>query len=119
MEPIEFIKSCFAITCVLIAFAIFIKVSFALVDWLVERIKEDTLKPRIKRELMNAEQMFDKLGYTRVECGDPMYRKKDDPWTWIDFSGSGVAVSVENGLGHKYLSSELIEAISQQMKELG
>ena len=48
-----------------------------------------------------------------------MYRKKDDPWTWIDFSGNGVSVSVENGLGHKYLSSELIEAISQQMKELG
>lgn len=68
---------------------------------------------------MNAEQMFDKLGYTRIECGDPMYRKKDNPWTWIDFRGNGVSVSVENGLGHKYLGSELIEAISQQMKELG
>lgn len=50
MEPIEFIKSCFAIACVLIAFAIFIKVSFALVDWLVERIKEDTLKLRINKD---------------------------------------------------------------------
>ena len=68
---------------------------------------------------MNAEQRFNQLGYKRIECGDPMYRKKDDPWTWIDFSGRGVAVSVENSLGHKYLSSELIKAIDQQMKELG
>lgn len=57
MEPIEFIKSCFAIACVLIAFAIFIKVSFALVDWLVERIKEDTLKLRIKREPMDLTEL--------------------------------------------------------------
>lgn len=83
-------------------------------EWL-EELKEY----RNKERKVNTEQMFNKLGYTRIECGDPMYRKKDDPWTWIDFSGSGVSVSVENGLGHKYLSSELIEAISQQMKELG
>ena len=30
-------------------FVIFIKVSFALVDWLVERIREATLKLKIKR----------------------------------------------------------------------
>ena len=37
MGPVEFIKSCFAIACVMLFFVIFIKVSFALVDWLVER----------------------------------------------------------------------------------
>lgn len=52
MGPVEFIKSCFAIVCVLIFFVIFIKVSFALVDWLVERIREATLKFKIKRLLM-------------------------------------------------------------------
>lgn len=30
---------------------------------------------------MMAHELFEKLGYTRIECGDPMYRKKDDPWT--------------------------------------
>lgn len=38
MGPVEFIKSCFIIACVMLFFVIFIKVSFALVDWLVERI---------------------------------------------------------------------------------
>ena len=52
MEPIEFIKSCFAIACVMIAFVIYIKVSFALVDWLVERIREATQKYKIKRLLI-------------------------------------------------------------------
>jgi hypothetical protein len=36
----------------MLSFAIFIKVSFALVDWLVERIREATLKFKIKRLLM-------------------------------------------------------------------
>jgi hypothetical protein len=36
----------------MISFAIFVKVSFALVDWLVERIREATLKFKIKRLLM-------------------------------------------------------------------
>lgn len=85
-----------------------------LAEWL-EELKEY----RNKEHKMNTEQMFNKLGYTRIECGDPMYRKKDDPWTWIDFSTKGVSISIQNGLGYKYLSSELIEAISQQMKELG
>ena len=49
MGPVEFIKSCFAIAFVMISFAIFVKVSFALVDWLVERIREATLKLKIKR----------------------------------------------------------------------
>ena len=52
MEPVEFIKSCFAIAFVMISFAIYVKVSFALVDWLVERIREATLKYKIKRSLM-------------------------------------------------------------------
>lgn len=52
MGPVEFIKSCFIIACVMLFFVIFIKVSFALVDWLVERIGEATLKYKIKRLLM-------------------------------------------------------------------
>lgn len=42
MGPVEFIKSCFIIACVMLSFVIFTKVSFALVDWLVERIREAT-----------------------------------------------------------------------------
>lgn len=52
MGPVEFIKSCFIIVCVMLFFVIFIKVSFALVDWLVERIREATLKYKIKRLLI-------------------------------------------------------------------
>lgn len=52
MGPVEFIKSCFAIAFIMISFVIYVKVSFALVDWLVERIREATLKYKIKRLLM-------------------------------------------------------------------
>lgn len=52
MGPVEFIKSCFVIAFVMISFVIFVKVSFALVDWLVERIREATLKFKIKRLLV-------------------------------------------------------------------
>lgn len=52
MGPVEFIKSLFAIAFVMISFVIYVKVSFALVDWLVERIREATLKYKIKRLLM-------------------------------------------------------------------
>lgn len=52
MGPVEFIKSCFVIALVIISFVIFVKVSFALVDWLVERIREATLKYKAKRLLM-------------------------------------------------------------------
>ena len=52
MGPVEFIKSCFIIAFVMISFVIYVKVSFALVDWLVERIRESTLKYKIKRLLM-------------------------------------------------------------------
>lgn len=52
MGPVEFIKSCFIIACVMLSFVIYIKVSFALVDRLVERIRKATLKLKIKRLLM-------------------------------------------------------------------
>lgn len=58
MGPVEFIKSCFVIAFVMISFVIYVKVSFALVDWLVERIREATLKYKIKRSLM---------GYLKLE----------------------------------------------------
>lgn len=57
MGPVEFIKSCFAIACVLIFFVIYIKVSFAFVDWLVERIRKAILKHKIKRLLMKCAEL--------------------------------------------------------------
>lgn len=48
MGPVEFIKSCFIIACVMISFVIYIKVSFALVDWVVEQIRKAILKRKIK-----------------------------------------------------------------------
>lgn len=39
MGPVEFIKSYFAMVCVALFGAICIKVLFAFVDWLVERIR--------------------------------------------------------------------------------
>ena len=52
MGPGEFIKTCFAIACVMTFGVISIKVSFAFVDWLVERIRKAILKHKIKRLLM-------------------------------------------------------------------
>lgn len=43
----------------------------------------------------------------------------EDPCTWVNFCTTGVGISTQHGLGYEYLSNELIEAISQQMKELG
>lgn len=57
MGPVEFIKSCFIIACVMIFFAIYIKVSFALVDRLVERIRKAILKHKIKRLLMKCAEL--------------------------------------------------------------
>lgn len=69
---------------------------------------------------MDAEQMFKELGYKKCdECIRPVYIKKDDPYTWVNFCTTGVGISTQLGLGYEYLSNELIEAISQQMKELG
>ena len=39
MGPTDFLKACFAIACVLMFGVICIKVSFAFIDWLVERIR--------------------------------------------------------------------------------
>ena len=51
MEPGEFIKTCFAIACVMTFGVIYIKVSFAFVDWVVEQIGKAILKRKIKRLL--------------------------------------------------------------------
>lgn len=64
--------------------------------------------------------MLEKLGYKRLEdCVNPSYCKKGDPWTWVKFCNNGVEVSTQNGLGYKYLSCEIIDAIYEKMKELG
>lgn len=52
MTPLEFIKTCFAIACVMTFGVIYIKVSFAFVDWIVAKIRKAILKRRIKRLLM-------------------------------------------------------------------
>lgn len=52
MAPGEFIKTCFAIACVMTFSVISIKVSFAFVDWIVAKIRKAILKRRIKRVLM-------------------------------------------------------------------
>lgn len=57
MGPVEFIKSCFTIAFVMISFVIYVKVSFALVDLLVERIGKAILKHKIKRLLMKCEEL--------------------------------------------------------------
>lgn len=57
MGPVEFIKTCFAIACVMLFFVIYIKVSFAFVDWLVDRIRKAILKHKIKRLLMKCAEL--------------------------------------------------------------
>lgn len=57
MGPVEFIKSCFAIACVMTFGVIYIKVSFAFVDWLVERIRKAILKHKIKRLFMKCAEL--------------------------------------------------------------
>lgn len=51
MAPGEFIKSCFAIACVMLFFVIYIKVSFAFVDWIAAKNRKAILKHKIKRLL--------------------------------------------------------------------
>ena len=78
MGPVEFIKSLFAIAFVMISFVIYVKVSFALVDWLVERIREATLKYKIKRLLMEyLESERESLGNRKdlEEHEDEVWRK--------------------------------------------
>lgn len=68
---------------------------------------------------MNAREMFEGLGYTKSnECTNPSYFKKDDPYAWINFSDTGVAISSQHELGYEHLDYELIKAIYTQMKEL-
>lgn len=69
---------------------------------------------------MNAQQMFEKLGYTS-EIGDRyiVYYEKGNPWTYIKFINKRVVLSTENGLNRKVVEREFIKAIYIQMKELG
>lgn len=67
---------------------------------------------------MTAREKIEELGYKKSKCG-AMYQKKDNPWEWIDFRNKGVTISTQNGLGYKYLSCEIIDAIYEKMKELG
>lgn len=69
---------------------------------------------------MNAKEMFKERGFTKSnECTNPSYFKKDDPYAWINFSDTGVAISSQHELGYEHLDYELIKAIYTQMKELG
>lgn len=69
---------------------------------------------------MNAEQMFEKLGYTKCnDCTNPSYFKKDDPYAWINFNNKRVAISSQLELGYESLDYELVKAIYKQCQELG
>lgn len=69
---------------------------------------------------MNAREMFEELGYKKCnECIRPVYIKKDDPCTWVNFCTNGVGISTQHGLGYEFLNCKLIKAINQQCKELG
>lgn len=66
-----------------------------------------------------AEQLFKECGFRKSnECTNPSYFKKDDPYAWINFSDTGVAISSQHELGYVHLDYELIKAIYTQMKEL-
>ena len=68
---------------------------------------------------MSAEQMFEKLGYTKCNnCTNPSYFKKDDPYAWINFNNKNVAISSQLDLGYESLDYELIKAIYKQCQEL-
>lgn len=68
---------------------------------------------------MSAEQMFEKLGYTKCNnCTNPSYFKKDDPYAWINFNNKKVAISSQLDLGYESLDYELIKAIYKQCQEL-
>lgn len=69
---------------------------------------------------MTAEQMFEELGYKKNdECIMPVYIKKNDPFTWVNFCTTGVGISTQHGLGYEFLDYKLVKAINQQCKELG
>ena len=92
-----------------------------LAEWLEELKEYKNKKCKMSNEEIDEdidEDMLEELGYKKAEYDD-LYLKKDNPWEWIDFRTKGVTISTQNGLGYKYLSSEIIEAIYEQMKELG
>lgn len=69
---------------------------------------------------MTARQMFEKLGYKKCNgCIRPVYIKKDDPCTWVNFCTNGVGISTQHGLGYEFLNCKLIKAINKQCEELG
>lgn len=69
---------------------------------------------------MTARQMFEELGYKKChECIRPVYIKKDDPCTWVNFCTNGVGISTQHGLGYEFLNCKLIKAINKQCEELG
>lgn len=61
MEPIEFLKVCLCIVYVVISFAIYVKVLFAFIDWLVERIGKAALEHKTKCLLIKLRQNNDDL----------------------------------------------------------
>mgnify|MGYP004465897371 CR=1 FL=1 len=67
MEPGEFIKTCFAIACVMTFGVICIKASFAFVDWLAEQIRKAILKRKIKRLLR---KLVESKGEALRSCKD-------------------------------------------------
>lgn len=80
---------------------------------------EKKAKSMYDKLVQNKDEMFERLGYTKSnECTNPSYFKKDDPYAWINFSDTGVAISSQHELGYEHLDYELIKAIYAQMKEL-
>lgn len=80
---------------------------------------EKKAKSMYDKLVQNKDEMFERLGYTKSnECTNPSYFKKDDPYAWINFSDTGVAISSQHELGYEHLDYELIKAIYTQMKEL-
>jgi hypothetical protein len=70
--------------------------------------------------MKSAKEMFEELGYKKCdECISPVYIKKNDPFTWVNFCTNGVGISTQHGLGHEFLDCKLVKAINQQCKELG
>lgn len=80
---------------------------------------EKKAKSMYDKLVQNKDEMFERLGYKKSnECTNPSYFKKDDPYAWINFSDTGVAISSQHELGYEHLDYELIKAIYAQMKEL-
>lgn len=73
----------------------------------------------MKKNMSEDTMTIEGLEYTKSnECTNPSYFKKDDPYAWINFSDTGVAISSQHELGYVHLDYKLIKAIYTQMKEL-